>query len=238
LTRHGQIPGYLLETKFVLISVLLGVPMKSRIKVVLLAALSGSLSTMAQAAVTIGSLTVTTPANVGTIASGGTLLVGDLGGLTNLLGLNPNLYNSSTTATKTFFDDFVFTIAGSSVSSISASLNSATLAGISGFSESLYSGGVPAASYTATGTNPLSAANLIGTTTGNTLSFSNLAAGTYTLQFSGTLAAANSLLLPTVGAYASLVSVTAVPEPESYALLLAGMGMMGYLIRRRGTKQA
>jgi hypothetical protein len=220
--------------------------MKSKTKVVLLAALSGSLSTVAQAAIiTVGTLTaVTAPGAVGPIASGTTLLVGDLGASTNLLGLNPNLYNSSTTAPKTFFDDFVFTIAGSSLNSISVSLNT-TLTPITGFSESLYSGGVPGTSYTATGTNPLLAANLIGTTTGNTLSFSNLAAGTYTLQFSGTLAMATTttllglpVVVPTVGAYAALISVNAVPEPESYALLLAGLGMMGYLIRRRGTKQA
>jgi hypothetical protein len=169
-------------------------------------------------------------------------LVGDLGASNNLLGLNPNLYNSSTTAPKTFFDDFVFTIAGSSLNSISVSLNT-TLTPITGFSESLYSVDVTGGIYTGIGTGPLLPANLIGSTTGNTLSFSNLAAGTYTLQFSGTLAQATSLgpflpVLPTVGAYAAVISVNAVPEPESYALLLAGLGMMGYLIRRRGTKQA
>jgi hypothetical protein len=31
---------------------------------------------------------------------------------------------------------------------------------------------------------------------------------------------------------------TAVPEPESYAMLLAGLGMIGTIIRRRKAKQA
>ena len=31
------------------------------------------------------------------------------------------------------------------------------------------------------------------------------------------------------------VSVSAVPEPESYAMLLAGLGLMGFMVRRRKT---
>jgi choice-of-anchor C domain-containing protein len=34
------------------------------------------------------------------------------------------------------------------------------------------------------------------------------------------------------------VSVTAVPEPETYAMLLAGLGLMGTIARRRNKKQA
>lgn len=34
------------------------------------------------------------------------------------------------------------------------------------------------------------------------------------------------------------VSVTAVPEPETYALMLAGLGLMGAIARRRKAKQA
>lgn len=31
---------------------------------------------------------------------------------------------------------------------------------------------------------------------------------------------------------------TAVPEPETYALMLAGLGLMGAVVRRRKSKQA
>ena len=34
------------------------------------------------------------------------------------------------------------------------------------------------------------------------------------------------------------VSVTAVPEPESYAMLMAGLGALGFMSRRRARKQA
>jgi len=34
------------------------------------------------------------------------------------------------------------------------------------------------------------------------------------------------------------VSVTAVPEPESYAMMLAGLALMGTIARRRKSKSA
>ena len=38
------------------------------------------------------------------------------------------------------------------------------------------------------------------------------------------------------GAYSGAISVTAVPEPESYAMLLAGLGVMGAIALRRNKK--
>ena len=42
----------------------------------------------------------------------------------------------------------------------------------------------------------------------------------------------------TVGFTALNATVAAVPEPESYAMLLAGLGLMGAIARRRNSKQA
>lgn len=51
---------------------------------------------------------------------------------------------------------------------------------------------------------------------------------TLTLKGIGSKAAAN---------FTGEVSVSAVPEPETYAMLLAGLGLMGTIARRRSQKQ-
>jgi len=57
-----------------------------------------------------------------------------------------------------------------------------------------------------------------------------LGAGTYTLT-------GHAVLSPYEGGFGYL-SVTAVPEPETFALLLAGLGLVGVASRRRVTTQA
>lgn len=56
-------------------------------------------------------------------------------------------------------------------------------------------------------------------------SFSNLAAGTYQMAASGSVTG--------FGAAFAQYTVTAVPEPDTYAMLLAGLGLMGTIARRR-----
>ncbi len=209
--------------------------------------LLGSLSPLAQAAtVTVSGIgtttyTATTPSNVGTLSTGTSYILGDLGGTIN--PLNPNLINSSTTATKTFYDDFVFTISSGStlnnsfLGSLQLSLQLPLISSISGFSESLYSGSVT--SYSTTSANPFAATSLLATTTTNTLSATNLSAGTYTLQFSGTIGKATSLLgivSPTTGGYVSIVSISPVPEADTYAMLLVGLSLLGFVAQRRRTQ--
>jgi hypothetical protein len=73
----------------------------------------------------------------------------------------------------------------------------------------------------------------VGTTytfTGNTFSFANVAAGTYSLSASGSVSGGG------YGLIAAQVAVTPVPEPESYAMMLAGLGFMGAIARRRARK--
>lgn len=65
--------------------------------------------------------------------------------------------------------------------------------------------------------------------TGSIFSFANVVAGTYQLQIDGD-AGAESNLGSLIGAK---LTVTPVPEPDSYAMLLAGLGLVGVVARRR-----
>lgn len=53
-----------------------------------------------------------------------------------------------------------------------------------------------------------------------------LTAGTYTVHLSGISGANNT-------SYVTTVAAIPVPEPESYALLMAGLGVLGFVARRR-----
>jgi hypothetical protein len=55
----------------------------------------------------------------------------------------------------------------------------------------------------------------------------NLAAGQYHIDFYGTTAGLNG------GTYSASVSLAPVPEPETYAMMLAGLGALGFMARRR-----
>ncbi|MBA5637707.1 FxDxF family PEP-CTERM protein [Duganella sp. LX20W] len=59
-----------------------------------------------------------------------------------------------------------------------------------------------------------------------------LAAGNYTLEVDGYVASANG------GSYSGNIAVAAaVPEPETYGMLLAGLGLLGVIARRRKNAQ-
>lgn len=71
------------------------------------------------------------------------------------------------------------------------------------------------------------ALTLASTPTGYGFSFSGLAAGTHTLTVEGVFPKGGHAYL------GSLYATPAVPEPESMALALAGLGVMGLVARRR-----
>jgi hypothetical protein len=65
----------------------------------------------------------------------------------------------------------------------------------------------------------------------NDFSFTNVAAGDYVIRASGTLLGDGQFKnFAIIGA---TYNVTAVPEPETFAMLLAGLGLMGTIARRR-----
>ncbi|XVJ69088.1 MAG: PEP-CTERM sorting domain-containing protein [Rhizobacter sp.] len=72
-----------------------------------------------------------------------------------------------------------------------------------------------------------------GTITSTGISFTGgaSAAGSYYLNVTGIATG------PQGGLYNGAISVAAVPEPETYAMLLAGLGVMGFIARRRNNAQ-
>jgi PEP-CTERM motif len=73
---------------------------------------------------------------------------------------------------------------------------------------------------------------VIGTdaTPGTGFSFSNLASGTYALNVLGFATG------PAGGFYSGGMIATTVPEPETYALMLAGLGAIGFIAARRKSR--
>ena len=63
------------------------------------------------------------------------------------------------------------------------------------------------------------------------LSFAGTSAGNYYLKVIGEANGTSG------GLYTGAISVTAVPEPESYAMLLAGLGVMGAIAMRRNKRK-
>lgn len=82
-----------------------------------------------------------------------------------------------------------------------------------------------------------------GTASQNLILASGAAWETYSLSFTATTSANYILSFANaggdnIGIVLDNVSVSAVPEPETYAMMLAGLGLMGAVVRRRKAKQA
>jgi hypothetical protein len=152
-------------------------------------------------------------ATTASLASAGNVF--DLGDIT----LDGALFASPPYALNTQIDDtWNFTLTGSNDVSALLSRNFSTAAGAIGNFAATISGGSLAASQ---------ALQLDTTASSQTLTFaSTLGAGDYSVSVSG-------LVQRNRTAYTFSVDVTPVPEPETYALMLAGLGLVGFLAKRR-----
>lgn len=86
-------------------------------------------------------------------------------------------------------------------------------------------GGVPGAAAVG---SAIGGFNFDGTTGSTENAFTALAAGSYVYHVTGTAVSDGDLYSVTTN-----VNISAVPEPETYALMLAGLGMLGFAARRR-----
>lgn len=135
---------------------------------------------------------------------------------------------ASNNAGNTFADRFTFSVdgtVGSNLDAIVSSISSNANVGLDITGLALY------------GADNLLITQGTAVSTGNidiwTISSASLAAGDYYLQVSG------SLVSNAAASFAGEVMLAPVPEPETYGMMLAGLGVLGFMARRRSkAKQA
>ena len=162
--------------------------------------------------------------------------------VTNLtIGLLPasaNYGNTFSSASSTpFYDAYYFTIPTASTpeastSSVTSTISLGSFLGINNLQARLYAGhsnttgsvGGSIISPWGTMVNPVPGVTIETVVLNPTLP---LVAGIYTLQIRGAVTGSGG------GSYAGVLNLTPVPEPETYAMLLAGLGLVGFISRRR-----
>jgi hypothetical protein len=138
-------------------------------------------------------------------------------------------------ATDLFYDDYAFTVAGSSFSSITATIDLGAVFDISDLRVRLYQGNLLT---TTTGTaGPAliaawSAQDLVASGSGTgelqLISPMNLAPGSYVFEVRGNVTGASG------GSYAGVLNFASpIPEPGALGLLFAGLGVVGFSVRKR-----
>jgi hypothetical protein len=132
----------------------------------------------------------------------------------------------------TFADRFTFSVAGTggpqNFDAIVSSISRTAATGLDITNLSLYratggsGGGGGGDTLVSSGTSLQSGAIDVWTLTSNSLN-----AGDYYIQVSG------NMVSNTSAAFGGAVMLAPVPEPETYGTMLAGLGIVGYLARRR-----
>ncbi len=147
--------------------------------------------------------------------------------------------NSFSNASGAFYDAYYFTIPEAFATSVTTSVSVGSLLGIDNLQARLYSGhsnpgsggtstSLPPGSFMSQGwSTQLSAGPGVTLSTVVLSPINPLVAGNYTLQVRGTVIGSG------VGSYAGTLNLTPVPEAETYAMFLAGLGLMGFMSRRR-----
>ncbi len=142
--------------------------------------------------------------------------------------LAPTASFSRTVSAGSFMDTYNFdlsvaSIVAASATNVEITFGSFSFGGISGFAAMLNNQPLNLNSFTSSnGGVTVKTSVLAGSTT--------LPAGTFLLKISGTAG-------PGGASYGGNIVATPVPEPESYAMLLAGLGVMGAIAVRRNKRK-
>lgn len=143
------------------------------------------------------------------------------------------LPGSSVLPTDFFYDDYAFQIDGSSFNSLTATIDLGTWFDISNLQVRLYQGNL-----LTTTTGPAGPA-LVAAWSAQTLTAQSsggdvqviapidLLPGSYVLEVRGNLTGSNG------GSYAGVLNLAPVPEPGALGMMFAGLGMLGFMVRRR-----
>jgi hypothetical protein len=154
-------------------------------------------------------------------------------------GFNAGFSNTFASATRnsTFSDKYMFVLStnfDSSSSLTSSYLKSSTIKDlqITGFSLVKYDPLTNAALTTYDGSNVTGAG--AHPTDRWELTATGLSAGSYYVEVDGLVTGTGG------GAYGSdlTIAVAAVPEPETYGMMVAGLGLLGFMARRKQAKKA
>ena len=135
-----------------------------------------------------------------------------------------------------FWDSFFFTVPESTATSVTTTINLSNLFALNNVSARLYTGGVHDTSLVVPGTIVEAFATTTNIAPGVdvstvALNANMLSAGTYTLQIRGNVTGSLG------GAYTGLLNLAPpIPEPETYAMLLAGLGLVGGFARLQRKK--
>jgi PEP-CTERM motif len=137
-------------------------------------------------------------------------------------------------ATDRFYDDYAFQIGGSFASAITATIDLGTVFDISNLQVRLYEGTLQTMATGPVGPALLaawSAQNLIvqGSGSGDVQVIApiTLGPGSYLLEVRGNITGTSG------GAYAGVLNLSPIPEPGAVGMMLAGLGMLGFMARRR-----
>lgn len=124
----------------------------------------------------------------------------------------------------TFSDRFTFSVTGipHNIDAIVSSIANTADTGLDITGLSLYS---QAGVLIASGASLMSGMSDVWT-----VSADNLALGNYYLQVSGTMVS------ETAGSFGGAVMLMPIPEPETYGMMLAGLGLLGWMARGRKAK--